>query len=130
MPDWTNTYETKILNHFLGLTTQSVDAGGLYVGLFTAFASPESAFGTEVSDGWYARRSITFGTASNGSIASTNSQSWTNTGSDRAITHVALLNHATNTTAATVVAVKALAKTIAAAEAYTFDVGAVTFGED
>lgn len=63
----TDYLENKLLDHALGTTTFTKPAA-VYVGLYTV-APSDSASGTEVSGGSYARQSATFTAASGGSSA-------------------------------------------------------------
>jgi hypothetical protein len=65
---FTNYLEQKVLDHIAGNAAYTPPAQ-LYIGLFTA-APGETGGGTEVSGGSYARKAVSFGNASGGSMAS------------------------------------------------------------
>lgn len=69
---WSDTYETKIINHFLRNTSQAPDAA-LYVALFTTAPADDGTGGVEVSAGDYARKAVTFAAPSGGATANSGS---------------------------------------------------------
>lgn len=72
----TNTAENKMLDALVGTASYSANTP-IKLALVTA-AGSDSAAGTEVSGGSYARQTITFNAASSGSIASAATVSFTN----------------------------------------------------
>jgi len=66
MPGFTDSYENTLLNHVFrnGAYTPPTT---VYIGVFTATPT-DSAAGTEVSGGAYARQAVTFGAAASGSV--------------------------------------------------------------
>ncbi len=90
-----NYLELKILDHVLGSTTYSKPSG-LYVALSTGSLG-DDASGTELSSNGYARKSITFGTASSGSIASNSAVEFdTATGSWGTVSHFGIFDASTS----------------------------------
>lgn len=72
----TNTAENKMLDALVGTASYSANTP-IKLALVTA-AGSDSAAGTEVSGGSYARQTITFNAASSGSIDSAGAVSFTN----------------------------------------------------
>lgn len=72
----TNDAENKMLDALVGTASYTADTP-IKLALVTA-AGSDSAAGTEVSGGSYARQTITFGAASGGSISNASTISFTN----------------------------------------------------
>jgi hypothetical protein len=97
--DW---LEPRVLDHVLGKGTRNLTSpANLYVALFTgSSASAEVEAGTltsEVSDGNYARQSITFGTATGSGASNTNAITFLAAAADiGTIRHMAIMDASTS----------------------------------
>lgn len=86
--------ENLLLQHILANTTWTSPTT-VYLALYTS-ATSDSAPGTEVTGSGYARQSITFGSPSSGTIANTNTVTFTVPAAT--ITHCAIWSHVSSTT--------------------------------
>lgn len=113
--------ENKLLDHVLGGSTFT-QPSNKYLALFTS-ATSDSAIGTEVTGGSYARQSLTFGTAaSGGSKANTVAVTFTNMPACT-VTHAAIMDASTGGTNILFHGALATGLVIAAADNLVFAIG-------
>jgi hypothetical protein len=98
MSEFSDYLENKIIDHILRNQAFSPPTT-VYVALFTAVTGLEANNPTaEVSGGSYARQSVTFSAASGGATSNTANITFpTATGSWGTVSHIALVDHASNT---------------------------------
>lgn len=136
MAGFSDTVENAVLDHVLGKTTYTAPAT-LYAALFTA-APSDSGGGTEVTGGSYARVAITnnttnFPNASGGSKSNGTAITFpTATANWGTVTHIALLDHATNSAGSNFVATAILtaSRSVVSGNIPTFAIGTLTFTQD
>jgi hypothetical protein len=80
MAEFSNFLENELLDHVFANAAYTAPAT-IYMSLSTAVSS-DSARGTEVSTGGYARQAVAFGTASGGVISNTAVEQFTATGAN------------------------------------------------
>lgn len=119
--------ENKLLNHTLR-NTAFTQPSALYIALFTADPTDAGTLTNEATGGSYARQSATFGTATTGSAATTNAQTYANMPAGT-FTHFALMDALT---AGNMLYSAALTtpRTTVLGDTLTFAIGAITASED
>lgn len=116
--------ENKIINHFLGKTTQAF-ADTLYVALCTSSTGLETnATMDEVDTTDYARQVVTFGTTTLGETENAATITFATADADwGAITHIAIMDHLTNTQNVVMWGPLTATKTVNSGDTFTIPAG-------